>query len=833
MCYKSFHRFSLSSDGEGSMGEITDEERLRQAIDTVDDGRSILVLGSGYSLGATNSLGENMPLASQLAAMLAKEIDEDEGTGLEEISGLYVELNGSEKLFEFLKKQFTCAAFSAEQKVIANVPWKRVYTTNYDDVFETSRDSAVQSPSRTTNPRALKEGLSCVHLNGFIRSVSPANFDDEIMLTDVQYLTNELRESPWASMLRSEFHSARNIFFIGYSLYDFDITKILFESNRKKKIFFIQHEELRRSQNVKFKRYGTLYRIGIEKFAEFIENRKPSTDPDLKHGFLSNFQEVELSNIVPAQPRIDDMRPLLSKGILNMKCIAWDLAQNSNDYRIKRPQLDSILPEVISLGDTVFVLGDIGSGKKFFVEELSLRYSNAEFRCFYFDGLSEDISDDIEYLEYVSRCSKTLVIFPDYYNHEHLLKLVRFGVPKCVLVTTSTIAAYELSRNKPFDDLEDLLVVDLEKLSDHEIKGWNNLLDRNALWGERANQSAKAREKFIKDNCRSRLRDLLLFLFDQEQIRAEIRSVFDDAVKSGEESTAQLIKFLAICASNHDPSFSEVQEILGLKFARVITLGRAHWTHELLALEDGRRSITSSIFAQYLLREFVSDRRIIDELSELALQLDNAARHNRNFSKLRNFPMRYSYVERIFSNTGKREKLVSYYEELRLRGLGINNPQFWLQYAIARMSFKDYVVAQDMFDTSYAKANQMSDYDTYQIDNHYARFLFESAIHSRNLEIAYAKLTEAHGILIAQMRSKKEGHYPYRVASNYLDFVEAYADDMSSDELEQFVLYCREIQEYVVDLYGELSKNHYVKKCAIRIPRAIEFAEEVAFGSGR
>lgn len=808
-------------------------DRLIQALNTIDDGRSILVLGAGFSMGAINADNEKMPSANKLASILAEKIGEDDETGLEEISGLYLEDHSRADLLAYLKGMFTCVKPTHAQAEIANAPWRRIYTTNYDNVVEKSQKKlGLESLTRTSDPRTLTAGPCCVHLNGFIETSHEGNFDAEIMLTDVQYFTNELRDSPWAAKLRSDFHSARNIFFVGYSLYDFDISKLLFESAAsRKKIFFIQHDGLKKSQKVKFERFGELHRIGIDEFASLIERRAQSIDDSLKHGFLSNFREEEFHEIQPRRPSIEAMRPFLTKGTVDLDCLSWDIAQGKEEYRVERPAIEIICPKNLPLGSTVIVSGDIGSGKKIFLEEVVLRFSQEQFRCFRFDGLSEDLSDDIEFLSHASERDGILIVFPDYYNHEILINLVRAGVPKAILITTSTIAALELSRTKPFEGDSSVIAVSLETLSAQEISAWDKLLDSNALWGDNAGKSEYDRQKFIKVNCRARQRDLLLFLFDQEAIKEEIKSVFQDAKRKGEESSAQLVKYLAISSSNHDPSFSEVQEILGLKFARVLALGRARWTYELLALEEGRRKVTSSIFAQYLLREFVADREIIDELSELALQLDHAAQGNKNFSKLKNFPMRYAFIERIFSEKGKREKLVEYYEALRQNGVGLNNPQFWLQYAIARMSFEDYPIARDLFDTAYAKSERMTDYDTYQIDNHYARFLIESSVKSGDWETSRENFRKAHCILTKQMASQKQGHYPFRVACGYLDFVERYERDMTNDDLNEFVTCCREIKAFLLGVPEELHRNTYVRKCDSRIPRAIEYAEEVIFGS--
>lgn len=37
---------------------------------------------------------------------------------------------------EFLRKEYTAIDVTSEQEIIAKINWQRVYTTNYDNVFE-------------------------------------------------------------------------------------------------------------------------------------------------------------------------------------------------------------------------------------------------------------------------------------------------------------------------------------------------------------------------------------------------------------------------------------------------------------------------------------------------------------------------------------------------------------------------------------------------------------------------------------------------------------------------------------------------------------------------
>jgi hypothetical protein len=136
--------------------------------------------------------------------------------------------------------------------------------------------------------------------------------------------------------------------------------------------------------------------------------------------------------------------------------------------------------------------------------------------------------------------------------------------------------------------------------------------------------------------------------------------------------------------------------------------------------------------------------------------------------------MRFGFIERILQDDNQKEaKLVRYFENVRATGVGTSNPQFWLQYALACMSFQSYEDAGGHFDTAFGLAKNRGGYDPYQIENTYARFLLESRARTDHWDDFADAFLQAHEILARQMGSVREGYYPYRVARVYLEFVES------------------------------------------------------------
>ena len=159
-----------------------------------------------------------------LAEYLRGEAKLPEGTSLEDASEEFALQRGDAGLISELQQEFTAREVSATQIEILRQPWKRVWTTNYDNVAEIS---AARAGKRLT-PVTLSDdrrdvptsGTLSVHLTGYIDRVTQSNLWSEIKLTDTSYLTASIVQSPWSVLLLQDVQAARAVFFVGYSTSD-------------------------------------------------------------------------------------------------------------------------------------------------------------------------------------------------------------------------------------------------------------------------------------------------------------------------------------------------------------------------------------------------------------------------------------------------------------------------------------------------------------------------------------------------------------------------------------------------------------------------------------
>lgn len=118
---------------------------LVQAIKHILDGDAFLFTGAGFSIGAIAINGKPLLGSHDLAKSICKLVDipEDEETDmLSDAAQDYLDSGKSiEELILFLKSNFEIATTKDFHKTIANLPWRIIFTTNYDNIFELASTS--------------------------------------------------------------------------------------------------------------------------------------------------------------------------------------------------------------------------------------------------------------------------------------------------------------------------------------------------------------------------------------------------------------------------------------------------------------------------------------------------------------------------------------------------------------------------------------------------------------------------------------------------------------------------------------------------------------------
>ena len=111
---------------------MTLEEALAQAW----NGNAVAFLGSGFARGAKNKRNEDFKSAEELRITLNAAASGPAEGNLGDAAEAYRAKLGDFALIEELQNEFSATSVADHHRTASIIPWRRIYTTNYDNVFE-------------------------------------------------------------------------------------------------------------------------------------------------------------------------------------------------------------------------------------------------------------------------------------------------------------------------------------------------------------------------------------------------------------------------------------------------------------------------------------------------------------------------------------------------------------------------------------------------------------------------------------------------------------------------------------------------------------------------
>ncbi len=195
-------------------------QELKLLLKQFEKGNVILFAGAGFSLGARNSKGVDPPLGSSLAEALAIECGwkyEGEDLGIVyEQAQRHLGTTGLNNVLRSLYKDCVPAQW---HYLIPKLFWYRIYTTNIDDVLETSYSKgAVQSLDSVTCPADFEQGdmwlehVQAIHLNGSVKDLQKG-----LTFSASEYAGQTAKPNPWYQAFVDDMY-ANPVLFVGSKL---------------------------------------------------------------------------------------------------------------------------------------------------------------------------------------------------------------------------------------------------------------------------------------------------------------------------------------------------------------------------------------------------------------------------------------------------------------------------------------------------------------------------------------------------------------------------------------------------------------------------------------
>ncbi|MDW2719355.1 SIR2 family protein [Klebsiella pasteurii] len=714
-------------------------ERLKRLIST---GNALVFVGAGFSKDSINIIESTPPLAKDLALQISdksanylKEIGADSNY-IEEIkqcddlmvaSDFFLNnIPRKDELLRLLKDNYTIKDVTQEQLDIFSMKWRRIYTTNYDNAIELSLIKSGKSVTPLTLedvPNQYKSAEDiCLHINGRIERSKENDLDSAIKLTTSSYLSPEqFLTSSWYRQFKTDIDNASAIVFLGYSMYDIDIQKIFFnDQSIKNKTFFITREGTTKFQNYKLAMFGEVINIGVNAFSHIAAKCIEESHQDKDVGFIDSL-ELYTPEEKCEEIRDNDVANFMVFGKVSDRYIdEVTLNDNMQDKIILREEISKIIEHIETASD-ILIASDLGNGKSIMTRILMSKLSRKGYLCFYYLFNEFSFSKDIERL---SRLGQKIVIFIDDYSN--CIDDTRYAIENrkdnIQLVLTTRHFGYENTKQHLLAmDMSNFKTHNIDYLSDSEVDNFVYIVDHLGGWGEKAGLSRREKLSELDENAKSQLSFLLLSILKSEAIQSRIKEISSFALNNKEfKETVFAILLLDVIglplvrslisdvAVNEKIYSSEFIENEGVK--------------NLFIISNGMVKTKSSTLSRFLIANVFENKYVVNQILKIVEHLNvinKDAKDNKLYTLITSL-LRFSIIEKLLPQ--RRVEINYFYEKVKhIIPALINDPHFWVQYAMSMIPFKDYPSADRYLETAYSLAARRNNYHTKNIDTQRAR----------------------------------------------------------------------------------------------------------------
>lgn len=817
---------------------------MNDLIGKIASGRAVLFIGAGFSVG-TENVTNNQPA---LAKDLAKKICNDAGFLVDDdlcyVSDYYINKLGIDGLIEILKDNYTIKDVSEDHVIVGGENWRRVYTTNYDNSFELSANRSNKpyySLSLEDKPEEFyKKNNICLHINGDITRLDRESLNNSFKLTRSSYVSpDSFSQSHWYYPFKKDLEQCSAMVFVGYSMYDIDIEKLLFSCpDFKEKIYFIISDSASEKECFVLSKYGKVFDIGVKGFANELNilkdyssnytedlwfdclvkyqlldaNEKDggSTDKILMDYMLcSNITDNEIADFMLTGKVIDKY---IDEAILN--------PVQDKPYMVVRGMLEEII-ERIARKESIVIYGELGNGKTVLSRQISSKLTVIGKDVYNVVNSDGNYIADIEKIHSLKRDAVIIVDnYSQYLDMVEYLKTHDSGYISYVLIDRT----YEHERMRSFLKEKNITAYEynVDKLTDKEILKFVGIIDNIGYWESRVGLSNHRKISFIAKDCDSELSMALLRLFDSPQIKERIAGLLRPILSNSKfERTIFaicLIEFL-----NYPLTYSLISEVAGDDEIYKNDIRALDSFRQLYDNAPGKIKSKSSLFSIAMLRSQFTSVYITNSLLGLVARYDKK-RHCGGFDDLlfKNL-LRFHFVERVMPDKNKINSMIKYYEELKVRvGWLKNDTHYWLQYGMARIMFGEYDKAQTYIDQAYYLANNKINYYTQDIDTQQARLYLLRALKENTSEKIFSYFTDANALLM-----KIENNiYKFRRVVEYIDIYDHKYQLLSKKHKTDFIHLCqvmlRSIQSWSGGFLREANTETEYGRCIKGLSEIIE-----------
>jgi hypothetical protein len=783
------------------VGPITIQDALRIAA----DGDAILFVGAGVGFLVDGPNGK-LPDGATLSNRILGRPDDGPAQPLDKAVGYAIRKGaGVEHVYKVLRDNLTVQSVDAGLADVYALPWRRIYTTNYDDAIEIARSGKQPTNSCVLETSTDKARIGTVlHINGQLSQVSAASLEKQLSLSDRSYAGRNLERSPWYPYLAHDLETARAVIFLGYSLYDLDISRLIFSTEIADKVFFFVSPNIDEVEKETIQLHGQVPEGGatalIDTARQVLQDYSPA-----KSRTYTNLREIRVNGSARSTEPSRVLDAQLVFGVLpENQVIAGTNVFGDRPFVIPRAQeLEAQRILRRGLYRDVVITGEFVSGKSATALSIVADLIRQGYRAYFAihgNSLSQELAD------VASVDDRIVIVFEGYSTFRRTIReYARIRNRQHRLILTEQAVQHETHGDFIYEPVFGAQVYELEldKIAETDAVAFAELIDFGGYWRERSGASDETNARYITSQLDGSLYRVLMEIVESNDVQRRI----DDILKPILNDRRATEVFIAACIVNIlgvPFRITDWASAFDVNFVKGVLRNYGDELKYFLSVQSGHVFPRSGLLSSSILKR-IKDRGL---LVEAALKLFTAAvRLKRPFDMFDNVYIRlmlFNRLQPIMQGENEEELIFKFYEGIRPIENTHKNADYWLQLGIAATVFGELGIAADAFENAYAREKTRERPNYRRIDNYYNRFLLTYSASMDDSQDAYDLFLEATAGLTKQMFDEDNRHYPYKSGRMYGEIARKHFSYWRGDQQKRFLQETEAIREKAI----EYEKQH-------------------------
>ena len=583
--------------------------QLSDALVMARSGRALAFLGSGFSLGAVSIANDSIPTSGELAKRLMKAAGESEDAEFDLAADLFIKAHPQNPvaLNTFLQNQFTIKTISPAQDAFAQYPWQRIYTTNYDDIVEVRvgppwrwvYSCVLAVPAKSLQSRGKMVGTS----SRLRRRHRQGRCEEPLPSRSSKLHRPRTPQDAVADSVAGRSGEAAAIFAMGFSFADLHIARLFRQSTSlKRKTFVVVRPTATAAVRSYAAEFGTVVDCKFEALLGKLDKALAlDNHPDVP---ILSFIEHPLPE-TPQEPKSEDIFNLLLAGTFNPANHLYALINPEKPYSFSR---NYVLREIANWTGTArkfLISSRIGNGKSIFFRQLMVQLARDNFIVCEGRHAVDSLAEELEILQ--RRGQPLAFLYEGVRENEASIKAVAAVLaPSDILLVATRPTSFAMN----YDNLRNVLgegfkSISLDTLQPVEISSLDNVLNFYGLWAGVAGPTSSARAHFVRDECASEPRAVLLHLFRSPALTARIKEPVLRLVELGGDFCKVFAALLVIRLADCPIGFEDICDLFDAIPSEIHDHFRTAGVQDLFPRQRSGFPSRSPILSEYLLSELV------------------------------------------------------------------------------------------------------------------------------------------------------------------------------------------------------------------------------------